>query len=853
MAPATQDHRNRRPALAAAGSVARLAHFLAILAVLATGFVPFPARSIDDFAPVPPQISLVPTNGGALLDWTRYPAAETYQLLSAPVPEGPYATDPLAAEVQPPWLQPNAGSNTFYRLSVTPMDSNTLWGLTLLQRIAYGPTPDELPRVRALGPEAYLAEQLAPELIVESLPHQQHDTNAGWRYVTATGPASGSQLYLYLNKAGEGFLDDLQLVAGTVPEAGDNLLRNGDFETPLSDADWVLSPNLAASEQTTRVAHGGAGALWLRSTEGGGSRSAVIYQNLSPEPVLGRTYTLSYWWLPSTNEYAPVTVRFAGAGLASSPGTLGDKLDGGGGTIADLRSWHLLNAIHSRRQLLEVLLQFFENHFVTEVSKTEQYLNSAYPLDGEEPIAAELEYKELNRWRAALLNPLCTFHDLLRISAESPAMIIYLDTVNNRATRGNIANENYARELLELFTFGVDNGYEQRDIEEMANVWTGWTVRYVRPDQEGNPFAPRSDLVRPGGSSTSSALIVTNLVGVWSFAYQDNNHSPDPKYLFYQYDANGERLGPKVYPARFGPALAGQPYALTVEAQSGTNGMSEGYTVLAHLANQPFTQEFIAVKLCRLLVHDDFQHGVYDYTAPELSPEAALVKACMEAWNTSEPRGQIRPVLRTILTSELFRRHGASLHKIRTPLEFGVAAIRALLAERPAAPGTYTAVADPVALQTMMRRAGEMNLFDRENPDGYPETGPPWISAGTISERLRFVQAYLMPLSYGAKATDAGTCYADPVALVQLRLPADHQRDAAAVADLFLSLLYPAEGHANLAQYRQLAEAFLNRSDDGQTASPFAVLSAAGNPSAYEVRLRAMVAMLMTLPRMHEQ
>lgn len=853
MAQALQAFRDRRPVGGPGRWLTWPSRLLVFLALVASAFAPSTARAAGEFEPLPPRISLGPTNGGALLDWTRYPAAESYQLLAASVPEGPYAIDPLAPDIEPPWLQPNAGSNTFFRLTVTPLDTNTLWGLTLLQRIAYGPTPDELPRVRALGPEAYLEEQLAPELLVENLPHHQHDTNVGWQYVTATGPASATQLYIYLNKAGEGFLDDVKLVAGTVPEAGENLLRNGDFEAPLNDADWLLSPNLAASEQTTAVAHGGAGALHLRSTEGGGSRSSVITQNISPEPVLGRTYTLSYWWLPSTNDYAPVTVRFAGAGLASSPGTLGDKLDGGGGTIADLRSWHLLNAIHSRRQLLEVLLQFFENHFVTEVSKTEQYLNSAYPLDGEEPIAAELEYKELNRWRAALLNPLCTFHDLLRISAESPSMIIYLDTVNNRATRGNIANENYARELLELFTFGVDNGYEQKDIEEMANVWTGWTVRYVRPDQEGNPFAPRSDLVRPGGSSTSSALIVTNLLGVWSFAYQANNHSPDPKYLFYQYDANGERLGPKVYPARFGPALAGQPYALTVDPQPGTNGMSEGYAVLAHLANQPFTQEFIAVKLCRLLVHDDFQHGVYDYTLPELSPEAALVKACMESWNASEPKGQIRPVLRTILTSDLFRRHGASLHKIRTPLEFGVAAIRALLAERPEAPGTYTAVADPVALQTMMRRAGEMNLFDRENPDGYPETGPPWISAGTISERLRFVQAYLMPLSYGAKATDAGTCYADPVALVQSRLPADHQRDAAAVADLFVSLLYPAEGHANLGQYRQLAEKFLNTSDDGQSGSPFAALSAAGNPSPYEIRLRATVAMLMTLPRMHEQ
>ena len=83
------------------------------------------------------------------------------------------------------------------------------------------------------------------------------------------------------------------------------------------------------------------------------------------------------------------------------------------------------------------------------------------------------EYREMTKWRNAMLNPNCTFYDLLKISAESPAMIVYLDTVNSKGNNNNVANGNYARELLELFTYGVDNGYDQNDIVIMSRAWTG--------------------------------------------------------------------------------------------------------------------------------------------------------------------------------------------------------------------------------------------------------------------------------------------------------------------------------------------------------------------------------------------
>src|SRR6185436_7362560 len=143
-------------------------------------------------------------------------------------------------------------------------------------------------------------------------------------------------------------------------------------------------------------------------------------------------------------------------------------------TLADLRSYHILRAVQSKRQLYEVMVQFFENHFTTEYTKIDEYfdLNFARQITNASVranLAVDLEWREHQLFRQALLNPDCTFYDLLKISVESPAMIIYLDTILSTRTA---ANENYARELLELHTFGADNGYIQQDIVDLAKVWT---------------------------------------------------------------------------------------------------------------------------------------------------------------------------------------------------------------------------------------------------------------------------------------------------------------------------------------------------------------------------------------------
>jgi uncharacterized protein (DUF1800 family) len=455
-----------------------------------------------------------------------------------------------------------------------------------------------------------------------------------------------------------------------------------------------------------------------------------------------------------------------------------------------------------------------------------------------------MEWVENRRWREALLDPECTFHDLLRISAESPAMIIFLDSVTSRGDGRRVANENYARELFELFCMGVDNGYDQTDIVEMSRVWTGWRLRLVDATNEFNPFAPQSTTLLPGATDTN---VIADLQGVWAFNYRADYHNPSNKVLFAGRMIPG-RFGSPYTERYYGGNSAPGLYEYTVQGRTGTNGLAEGYAALAYLADLPFTQEFISAKLCRWFVHDDFDHGVYDYTAPDLSSEGQLVKACMAAWDGGNPKGQIRDVMRVICNFTLFRGHGGSLHKVKTPLEYSVSAVRALRSRKP--DGSYTAEIDAHNLPAALSRMGGMSLFNRADPDGYPEAAPGWISAGTLAERLRYVEALCIAPGQSGRS-DVGSSFCDPAGLLQLKMPPSAWTNAHAVTDFFLGLLFPAEGRANLAELRLEAIHYLNRSDNGSADAPFALLAIGS--TAYDTRLRGMAAMLLSTQRFQEQ
>ncbi len=125
--------------------------------------------------------------------------------------------------------------------------------------------------------------------------------------------------------------------------------------------------------------------------------------------------------------------------------------------IHQLKQGTLLRQVYSRRQLYENMVEFWTDHFNISIAKGECWYLKV------------VDDREVIRKHA-----LGNFRDLLWASAHSPAMLIYLD---NQANHKDAPNENYAREVMELHTLGVNGGYTQDDVMELARCLTGWTVK----------------------------------------------------------------------------------------------------------------------------------------------------------------------------------------------------------------------------------------------------------------------------------------------------------------------------------------------------------------------------------------
>lgn len=140
-----------------------------------------------------------------------------------------------------------------------------------------------------------------------------------WVRASATGiPRANSTLrplYIYLQSAGDIYVDDVSVVSGSVAESGVNLVTNGGFETSLFP--WTIGSdgNNSASVSSTNFLHGGSRSLHLVASTGGTTQNSAIWQDFSSRLTVGATYTLSFWYLQSANG-GPLTVRFSGSGIS---------------------------------------------------------------------------------------------------------------------------------------------------------------------------------------------------------------------------------------------------------------------------------------------------------------------------------------------------------------------------------------------------------------------------------------------------------------------------------------------------------------------------------------------------------
>ncbi|WP_022950953.1 DUF1800 domain-containing protein [Leucothrix mucor] len=191
----------------------------------------------------------------------------------------------------------------------------------------------------------------------------------------------------------------------------------------------------------------------------------------------------------------------------------------------DLNGATIVRAVKSKRQLQEVMVDFWSNHFNVDVVKKKTAMFKAEQDRG---------FREL-----ALGN----FSDLLMYSTKSPAMLEYLDNRTSRADRNRVPNENYARELMELHTLGVDGGYNEDDVIAVSYLLSGWSIQY---DQ-------------------------------------------------FAFNASRNRLGPL---ADGGDVMGWVPFAAE-------GSIENGESFINFLAYQPATAQFICWKLCRHFISDD--------------------------------------------------------------------------------------------------------------------------------------------------------------------------------------------------------------------------------------------------------
>ncbi|MDQ3711496.1 MAG: DUF1800 domain-containing protein [Acidobacteriota bacterium] len=386
-----------------------------------------------------------------------------------------------------------------------------------------------------------------------------------------------------------------------------------------------------------------------------------------------------------------------------------------------LNASRIMRAVYSERQLNEVMVDFWTNHFNVYAGKA----------------ATRWFLPEYDR-NVIRPNALGNFKDLLTATAQSPAMLFYLDNFqsvspdaqmagNNRANNPNRRlnqanqmnaqrreqlkkqyglsdaeldarikenqqnpkqpkrmqrgiNENYAREVMELHTLGVEGGYTQNDIKEVARAFTGWTI--VDPRGYRRTFADVAN-----GTEDKRVNRLMRLAGLpedaesGTFFFNERAHDKGEKMV----------LGQKI----------------------NEGGMKDGLKVVDVLVNHPSTAKFIARKLAVKFVSD--------------TPSEALIGRVARAFQDS--KGDIKTTLRAIFTDKEFFAAENYRAKIKTPFEVVISAIR-----------TVGADTNGGQIQALLAKMGEP-LYAYQAPTGYPDTAEDWVNTGALLERLNFAVA----------------------------------------------------------------------------------------------------------------
>lgn len=538
----------------------------------------------------------------------------------------------------------------------------------LLDRFTFGPAPGEVDRVLAMGADEWLDRQLNPDSIPDGALQKRL--------------AEYPTLFMRPEQALMVFPDRGQIDAvadGKTPFPADPLLNavyevqvykaNREREQKKSNGAEQPQPEVTDAEKAVQKKLDQAAAARIAGELFALPRNQRM-NALIAMPVEDRVAFTGNGNLSGDQrnlllaEFTPREREAfqAMAGQVNTSYNIGNELEQG----------RILRDILSERQLQAVMTNFWMNHFNVFLPKdSDQWYTTGYERDVIRPRA------------------LGSFRDLLLATAESPAMMIYLDNgssigpdslangvnpQNPNSRKGNRGlNENYGREVMELHTVGVNGGYTQADVTSLSAILTGWGVD--RPGQ-GGPFA-----------------------------FDPKRHEPGAKiWLGYRIDDNGN-VTPAPADEPSGPASGSSGAVAT------PNSMKQGIAALDILAASPQTAHFIGYLLAQSFVADD--------------PPPSLVNRLQGVFLASH--GDIKTILRALIASPEFNSRRCFRNKVKTPEEFVASAFRA----------TATDPQNPGALANTLRSMG-MPLYKALPPTGYYLTADHWMNSTALVDRLNF-------------------------------------------------------------------------------------------------------------------
>jgi uncharacterized protein (DUF1800 family) len=467
--------------------------------------------------------------------------------------------------------------------------------LHALNRLAYGPRPGDIERVRQMGLAKWIEQQLNPNSIDDKAVEARLQDYPTLRMSTAKLIAEypqPKQAEKQAEKRAQAQERQEQRRAGasdasTVPGA-DREMQSPQSQSASSDAQSSETQSAASGESNSQSA-----------AENSNAPAPMKEPEMLPE---------------SAARGARKRDALGGGDPNSVPRAIADDSKRPPRIVAELAMAKVMRGVYSERQLQQVMDDFWFNHFNVFAGKGEdRYYLTSYERDVIQP------------------HVLGKFKDLLNATAKSPAMLFYLDnflSADPRAAqrqameramrqqarygpfgRPRIArppanpnakknerglNENYGRELMELHTLGVDGGYTQKDVTEVARAFTGWTLE--KPRQYAD------------------------------FKFDDRLHDPDPKMV----------LGKKIH----------------------AGGMKDGEQVIDLLVHQPSTARFISAKLARRFVSDNPPPALVERMVETFQSSDGDIRAVMktmiwspEFWSREAYRAKIKTPFELVVSA----------------------------------------------------------------------------------------------------------------------------------------------------------------------------------------------------------